>query len=208
MSWDIGRAKSWVEQRAHPTVQFTCLFEHFEALWLRMRHILFQQDSYLFLLFLEFSQLLFKSPELGPLNHNFEWWCIQMFSCSWLGPETVADCLHLSPIHPSCLAACVYPVYLVLGHEICYVPDSQTIERMDLRIIVKRAYEKFAVGWVLRNKHLIDRIQLDSLVIPRITCEVKDDGEAIWCPTMKTHLTDGNWYKDLYFNCIVRQNLC
>jgi len=37
MSWDIERAKGWVEQRAHPTFQFTCLFEHFETLQLRTR---------------------------------------------------------------------------------------------------------------------------------------------------------------------------
>jgi len=69
-----------------------------------------------------------------------------MFSCSWLGPETVAHCLHLSPIYPSCLATYVYLVYLVLGHEICYVPDSQTIEGMDLRIVIKWAYKEFAIG--------------------------------------------------------------
>ena len=45
MSWGIERAKSWVEQQAHPTFQFTCLFEHFEALWLRMRHTLLSYSN-------------------------------------------------------------------------------------------------------------------------------------------------------------------
>jgi len=57
MSWDIERAKIWVERRAHPTFQFTCLFEHFETLQLTHLGFLLQQISYLLLLFLEFSQL-------------------------------------------------------------------------------------------------------------------------------------------------------
>jgi len=57
MSWDIERAKSWVEQWAHPIFQFTCLFEHFETLQLTHLGFLLQQISYLLLLFLEFSQL-------------------------------------------------------------------------------------------------------------------------------------------------------
>jgi len=56
----------------------------------------------------------------------------------------VAHRLDSSPIRPSCLIA---HVYLVLGHEICDVPHSQTkIEGMDLRIVVKPTCEEFAVG--------------------------------------------------------------
>jgi len=64
---------------------------------------------------------------------------------------------------------------------------------------------------VLRNKHLIvnaDRIKLDSLVIPRIARGVKSDkdGQAIGCLTIKTHPPDEK--TTLYFDCIVRQDLC
>ena len=59
MSWDIERAKGWVEQRAHPTFQFTCLFEHFETLQLRTRCPLVSYSNRFptSFSFFEFSQL-------------------------------------------------------------------------------------------------------------------------------------------------------
>jgi len=75
MSWDIERAKGWVEQWAHPTFQFTCLFEHFETLQLRTRRTLVSYSNRFPTYFSFFS----SSLNYGPLNHNFEQWCIQTF---------------------------------------------------------------------------------------------------------------------------------
>ena len=166
-------------------------------------NFLFQQISYLFLLFLELSQLWTPQSQLWMVVHTD-------VSCSWLRPETVAHHLHLSPIYLSCLAAYVYIQciwYLAVRSATSKILKPNW--RNGSEFVVKPICKEFAIGWVLRNKHLI--VNVDSLVIPWITRRVKSDkdGQVIGAQQLRhIRLMKICTNTTLYFECIVWQDLC
>ena len=151
---------------------------------------LLQQISYLLLLFRVLSTI----------------------SCSWLGPETVAHRLDSSPVHPSCLATYVYIQcfwYLAVrsaASQILKPKLKEWIWELSSNQHVRSLPSGEYLGTSTWSSMWTDQTGQSRDFTNNTWESDKDDGQAIGCPTIKTHPHSDNAILD--FDCIVRQDLC